>query len=162
MISEYEKQADEFMKKYGVTMETKLLGNMPYFDDDKENRDVYQITLKRGNKTWSFRFGQSIVNSKSEKVYYLDQIKKIHNWNIKDFIYIGNSQYKKKPIAPTPYDILATITKSDPGTFADFCGDFGYDEDSRKAEKTYFAVQKEYQEVSKMFGDCMDELQEIN
>lgn len=128
-MEDYQKQANDFMTKVGATMKVKFLGNMPYFDDDKESRDVYQITLKRNGKEYSFRFGQSIAN---------------------------------KRIAPTAYDVLACLTKYDPGTFDNFCSDFGYDTDSRKAEKTYFAIQKEYAGVVKIFGDVMEELQEIN
>jgi len=131
MENDYIKHATDFMTKMGATMETKLLGNMPYFDDDKEARDVYQITLKRDGNAYSFRFGQSIVHSRP------------------------NGQ------KPTAYDILAGVQKNDPGTFEDFCSDFGYDEDSRKAEKIYFAVQKEWTGIERIFGDVIKELQEI-
>lgn len=63
---------------------------------------------------------------------------------------------------PTMYDVLACLTKSDPGTFEDFCDEFGYDTDSRRAERTYKAVCKEYAAVERLFGDVMDELYEIN
>ena len=62
---------------------------------------------------------------------------------------------------PTAYDILACLTKYDPGTFEDFSSDYGYDEDSRKAESTYKAVCKEWRNVERVFGDCLDELREI-
>ena len=62
---------------------------------------------------------------------------------------------------PTAYAILACLTKYDPGTFEDFCSDYGYDEDSRKAERIYKAVCNEWLHVERVFGDCMDELREI-
>lgn len=153
MIKEnkYEKQVNDFMTKTGATMESKLLGNMPYFDDDKESRDVYQITLKRNGKVYSFRFGQSIANSG-------DEVKR----NPRGKTMYDHELIKRKRISPTAYDILACVQKSDPGTFSDFCGDFGYDEDSRKAEKTYFAVQKEWKGIESIFGDVLLDLQEIN
>lgn len=129
-ISKYEVQANDFMTKTGTTMEIKLLGNFPYFEDETEPRDVYQITLKRRDKSYQFRFGQSINNS-------------------------------GKKIQPTAYDILTCLQKYNPGTFDNFCYDFGYDTDSRKAEKTYFDVQKEWANVNRMFRDAMEELQEI-
>ena len=64
-------------------------------------------------------------------------------------------------IDPTAYDILACLTKYDAGTFEDFCLEFGYDEDSRKAYKVYEAVLEEYQNVERLFHDVMDELREI-
>lgn len=62
---------------------------------------------------------------------------------------------------PTLYDILACIQKYDVGSFEDFYGEFGYNEDSRKAEKTYKAVCKEFKAVERLFGDVMEELYEI-
>lgn len=62
---------------------------------------------------------------------------------------------------PTEYDILACLEKYDVGSFEDFCLEFGYDTDSRKAEKTYKAVVKEYNNVMRVFGDVIDELAEI-
>lgn len=62
---------------------------------------------------------------------------------------------------PTMYDVLATITKYDEGDFEDFCGEFGYSTDSRTAERVYKAVCKEYAAVQRLFGDVMEQLQEI-
>lgn len=63
---------------------------------------------------------------------------------------------------PTYYDVLASLTKYDPYSFEDFCADYGYDYDSRKAYNVYKAVQKEYAAVERLFGDVMEDLQEIN
>ena len=65
-------------------------------------------------------------------------------------------------IKPNPYDILCCIEKSDPIDFENFCSEYGYDEDSRKAYSTYEAVVKQWKQVEGMFGDCLEELQEIN
>lgn len=62
---------------------------------------------------------------------------------------------------PNLYDVLACLTKYDPNTFEDFCSEFGYDSDSRNAVKIYKAVCKERQAVERLFGDCLNELQEI-
>ena len=62
---------------------------------------------------------------------------------------------------PTMYDILSCLTKWDCGTFEDFCAEFGYDTDSRKAERAYKGVCKEYSAVVRLFGDsgeCYEEL----
>jgi hypothetical protein len=63
---------------------------------------------------------------------------------------------------PSMYSVLACLTKYDPEDFEDFCDNFGYDIDSRKAEKTYHAVVKEWKAVERLFGDILEELQEIN
>ena len=62
---------------------------------------------------------------------------------------------------PTEYDIVSCITKADPGTFEDFCSEFGYDTDSRQAEKTYRAVKSEWNKVARVFGsegECLEDL----
>jgi hypothetical protein len=64
-------------------------------------------------------------------------------------------------VAPTMYDILACLTKYDPETFAAFCASYGYDEDSRTAERIYKAVCKEWRAVERLFSDILEDLQEI-
>lgn len=65
--------------------------------------------------------------------------------------------------APNAYDVLACIQKQDPGDFENFCGYFGYDTDSRKAEKVYKSVCKEWQKVSALFTESeINQLQAIN
>lgn len=72
---------------------------------------------------------------------------------------INNSNGKTPP---TAYDVLACLQKYEIGSFEDFCGDFGYDTDSRRAEKTYKAVLKEYQMVCDIWtSDEIEELSEI-
>lgn len=64
---------------------------------------------------------------------------------------------------PTACDLLACLTKSNPGTFDNFCDEYGYDNDSRSAERTYNAVVQEWLKVSSFFtAEEIDELQEIN
>lgn len=63
---------------------------------------------------------------------------------------------------PTPYGVLTCIEKSDPGTFEDFCGNFGFDTDSRRAETTYRAVQDQWRDTQRFFtAEELVELQEI-
>lgn len=44
----------------------------------------------------------------------------------------------------TPYDVVSCLQWSDPGTFEEFCGEFGEDMDSRKAEKTWKACRAQF------------------
>jgi len=63
---------------------------------------------------------------------------------------------------PSAYDVLCAVTKSDPGTFEDFCSGFGYDSDSRKAFATWEAVVKEWNDVRAFFTPAeLEQLQEI-
>jgi len=144
-MNNYEKQAEDFLTKTKTKFNHRYLGHFKYFDDDKQERDVYEIILSReGKEIFAFRFGQSIANSGEP--------------------YKRNPQGKtvRKRITPTPYDVLACLIKHDVETFEDFCAEYGYNTDSRKAEKIYFNVQREYKNVQRVFGDVLDELREIN
>lgn len=79
----------------------------------------------------------------------------------KSFTFDFGQSTAEKDKEPTMYDILVCLTKSDVGDFEDFCSEFGYDNDSRNAEKTYKAVVKEFKNVDNLFGDILEELQEI-
>lgn len=66
-------------------------------------------------------------------------------------------------LQPSAYDLLACLTKYDPGTFENFCSDYGYDPDSRKAEKIYHSVVKEWNDISSLFNEKeLSLLSEIN
>lgn len=64
---------------------------------------------------------------------------------------------------PTAYDVLACVQKSNPGTFDSFCGDFGYDHDSRRVEASWRGCCDEWNRMSEFFatGELV-ELQEID
>lgn len=66
-------------------------------------------------------------------------------------------------ITPTAYDVLASLTKYEVGSFENFCDEYGYNTDSRSAYKTYKAVLKEWKNVERLFtADQIEMLQEIN
>jgi hypothetical protein len=154
----FEYKAEEFLQKTGTKMKAEFLTNNFYFYDDKEARDIYKITLARTilgdkEKSYSFRFGQSIANS-GEYVKRNPAGKTMYDHEL--------IRRPRGRIAPSAYDVLACVQKYDVGTFGNFCSDFGYDEDSRKAEKMYLAVQKGFGKIHDLFSDVMEELREIN
>ena len=62
-MTDYEKQANDFLKATGTTLNTEFVEYGPHFDDDKESRNIYKITLANQAGKFSFRFGQSINDS---------------------------------------------------------------------------------------------------
>jgi len=63
---------------------------------------------------------------------------------------------------PTMYDVLTCLEKYEVGTFDDFCSNYGYDNDSIKAHKTYKAVAREYKNMLRVFGvEILEQMQEI-
>lgn len=157
-MTNYNVQAEKFLQDIKTTFKSEFTEHKKYFEDDKETRDVYTITLTReGKKPFVFSFGQSIAKSgtiNSNKVYTEDFMRKGN-------IIAKPKDYAQKRESPTAYDALSCLTKYEVGTFDDFCSDFGYESNS-KAEKIYIAVQKEYSEVKRLFGDVIDQLAEIN
>lgn len=126
----YQQQAADFLKATKTAFYASFKKHDYYFDDDKEQRDIWRITLKNEKHTYKFNFGQSIAETGT---------------------------------MPTPYDVLACLTKYDVGSFENFCSDYGYDTDSRKAYKIYKAVLKEWKNVELLFTpEQLEQLQEIN
>lgn len=54
-------------------------------------------------------------------------------------------------IKPSFYSILTCIGDSYPDTFKDFCSDFGYDNDSIRAEQTYEDCLEQYEEIERLY-----------
>lgn len=176
METNYEQQANDFLKSTNTEFSVKFLRNDKYFDDDKESRDIYEVTLMRGNRSYTFNFGQSLNDSGFYYTYGI-QKKPIELPKHKEYLkdpkkgselrgYIKTHfQFdlmpKDKihyPEPPTAYDVLTCLTKYDPGTFENFCSDYGYDADSREAEKTYKAICDEYKSVCALYSDGEIEL----
>lgn len=163
-MNEYQKQATDFCEKYGVTMTAKFNRLAPYFDGDKDSRLIYDITLERNGKSYSFTFGQSISKFDEMK----KQIGKYSpgaNYHKPDLTVVKRLADKPQ-FAPTAYDVLACLQKYEPGADAqDFANEFGYEinsiDDARRVEKLFRDVCAEYFAVMRLFADCIDELAEI-
>ncbi len=121
---DYQKQGEDFLKKTKTTFKAEFLKHDFYFDGDDKKRDIFQITLKRGERQYKFTFGQNTHNSDGN----------------------GNT-------LPTPYDVLSGMQKYDIGDFENFCSTFGYEIDSRKAETIYKEVVKEYDNLKMLYSD---------
>lgn len=175
--SQYEQAAQTVAKAFNLEMKVEFLKNDFHFQGDKDKRDIYKITLKRGQREYSFNFGQSINNSgfyaqygKSKYFIPMDKIS-LSDYELKIYVKynlqndFGNVKNDKiiKPIKPTLYDVLSCLQKYDVGSFEDFCSEFGYDEDSRSAEKIYKAVVKEFEAMERLFtNEELEILAEIN
>ena len=161
--SKYQEQGNKFLELTETTFNAEFLKHGKHFDDDKETRDIYKITLTRGERVFSFDFGQSI-NASGKYVTYPG-----HNKVMKKPIYgFGNVKGRDWDInkdysEPNAYDVLTCLQKYDVGTLENFCSEFGYDEDSRKAEKIYKAVLNEYNNMKMLYSDQeLEALQEVS
>lgn len=137
MKSDYQAQAEQFCKKHGVKISVKeATDKMPLWAKDGDNYGIhYRVKIERNGKKWNFSYWGSIHDQEN-----------------------GGK-------TPTSYDILACITKNDPEDFGSFISEFGYTTDSRASykntERIYKAVVKEWENANRIFGDVLDELQEI-
>ena len=113
-----------------LTVKIRYLGIKKYFPDDKEYRHVISVSMARDGHKISFPFGLSVNDTEKIRAGTFEE------WN-------------------TLYDVLA-CTGSEffiPETFGEFCAEFGYDEDSRKAEKTFRACRIQSAKLHKIFTD---------
>jgi hypothetical protein len=170
-MNDCEQQAADFAKKVGLTMNTLYLGHYKRLGDFIVAN--YRITLKRGGEKFRFDFSTSVNDSWCYKeggstklcsgipqILGLDSFFNSPEALKETFSYLQYTVKRcEKP--PTLYDVLACLTKYDPGPHEYFCGDYGYAVDSVKGLETYLAVQKEWHCVLQMFGDVMEEFCEI-
>ncbi len=184
IISEYDQQTIDFLKATGAEISSVYTGHRPYWDDEKEFRATYMVTIIRdGKPAMSFPFGQSMAESWSftkrgvsagfgkgkavgfgDKAQRDSRVRHAHQSGKEIVFDAYGYRYTITPTKKTPsnYDILTCLTKYDPNTFEDFCDEYGYDTDSRKAENTYQAVRKEYNDLAKIFTEEeLDQMAEI-
>jgi len=132
-MEKYEQKALDFLYKTGTTLKIKYLKHDIYknFNDGKF-RDIYQITLSRGFRDYSFTFGQSLKDSDNGKT------------------------------PPTEYDILACLGTHPTESFEVFCQSFKYNTNNKHTKNIYNAVKDEYQNLQRLYSEQeMELLQEI-
>ena len=113
------------------------------------NKAAYKVAEELGLK-------MKILGSEY-KLHFADDKQKRYVFKIK--LIKGGKQYtfefgqslSEGNNEPTLYSVLACLTKYDPESFEDFCCNYGYDNDSRTAEKIYKAVVKEFKNMQRLF-----------
>lgn len=131
-MSEYTQKAEDFLTAHSLKFRSVFLEYGPYFPGETESRNIYRLTISGKGRG---RYSTKFGQS------------------------INGTMKSEEP---TAYDLLTCLTKNDPGAFEDFCSEFGYDIDSRTAERTYKAVKRDWQKVEQFFTpEEIEELQEI-
>lgn len=106
--------------------------------------DALGIKIKKDWLKYDYHFADDNVK---RHIYKIKIVK-----NGKSFSFNFGQSIKEATSKPTSYDVLACLQKHKVGTFENFCGNFGYDEDSRKAEKIHKAVSKQFANMQKLFS----------
>lgn len=142
-MGEYTRQAEEFCKTTGTKISITYINTTTAPWDERGDNHDHYIV----------RLDR---NHKTMRVHFYDSLQ--NTWDCK---------------RPTKYDVLACLTKSDPGTFSDFCAEFGYTEWAECYEdatregydkhsyQIYKVVLKEWNNVNRLFGDVLSDLVEI-
>lgn len=162
--NEYDLLAEKFLKDTKTTMDVKFLTHGKHFQDDKEDRDIYCVIFTKGNKHITVMYGQSIAHSGryivrgTGKDLFLNDKKGIYKYTSKEWSVTQNKAFQE----PRAYDVLSSLTKSNPEDFDTFCAEYGYDTDSIKALNTYNAVVKEWKDVEYLWSpEDIEKLLEI-
>lgn len=177
---DYQKQGTDFLTKHGMEFRVVHIGHdCPSFCEDSDaGKDMDKTnTYPRRSHIHGHHYHVTI-SAKDRGHFTIDfwnsYADEFHNWaigrlptwemnfKVRDMVKAERAK-SMKPETPRPYDVLTCITKNDPGSFEEFCSDFGYDTDSRRAEQVYFAVQKEWSKARRFFtSEELEEMQEIN
>ncbi|ADX32114.1 hypothetical protein PAK_P30100 [Pseudomonas phage PAK_P3] len=148
---EIETSVDEFLKSIDVTLATVPLGERKVED---WVHDLWSVSFirgdgRRGVLDTEFRTG---IGHRKATIPMPVDIRRLAP-NI-----LARVAWEKrhiKPVAPKAACILSSlILDCDVGssTFEEFCGDFGYDTDSRKALDTYMACQETTSKLRRLFS----------
>jgi len=136
-MTDYQQKAADFLAKHGITFSFKLEDKKlpPWRESEVRQNHHFIVTLKRGDKKLSFDFFGS------------------------------QNDYRNGKQEIDAYSVLACCSSDYycPETVEDFCGEFGYDEDSRNAEKLHKAYLKQSKKLQAFFDgeEMVENLMEI-
>lgn len=135
-LSEYDKQAQAFLDKFGLKVTYKLLDcDNPSWD--KENsHNHYRVTVTRKGTP-----GQKLT-----------------------FQWWDSVDSTKKNEQPTAYDALSSLASesNEYSDFKEFCGEMGYDTDSITALRTWKAYSTLASRINKFFTEAeLEDLRQI-
>lgn len=132
---QYEKQAADFLKSTKSTLAIEFYKKDKYFADDTQYRNIYDVTIRKGNERYKFTFGDSVMNTNEGK----------------------------KPTAYDILACLTKYDVGSFEDFcSEFGYDFDSKKEEKKALKLYNAMCKEYEGISKLYNDDeMEKLREI-
>ena len=121
---------------YDVIVTAKLKGTTNQFSNGKNYQ--YNVTVKVGKLRASF----------------------VYNTSVNDFNH-GKAEMDEKDLQSALYCFLSDATAGKE-SFEDFCGEFGYDTDSRKAEKIHRECQKSAEKAERLFVDIYEVANALN
>lgn len=149
MSKEIENAVSAIIEKSGVTVDVRLIGATRR---DNWVCDEWRVSFTRGPIVETFEYFTGIGHRTAAQMprdggprpragtVMYEQLERM-----------------RKPVAPHVAGVLHSIisdSSSVEQSFANWCGDFGYDTDSRKAYATYEACQRNADKLSKIFNSA--------
>lgn len=152
----YLTEAINFLYDTETTIDIKLVYQSTPPWNEEEPVNVYRVTLRNKHYTYEFNFYSSIYDTygpdpkRGESMFDRDRRLREHK----------KIQARKLRI----YDILACLQIDYIEDFEDFCVQYGYNVDSRKALATWEAVRAETKAIKRLWPSELDQLRlnEIN
>jgi hypothetical protein len=160
---------DAFIAKHGITMIAERAASNPNMADDPKFPMFHWLcTLKMGERTMpvSYSMGAAHIEVAKrsitgvpigpwrkptfEEQRMLDHPKTLHEQQTKGGLAV-------RATAPEVGDVLNSLSLDASAldqSFDDWCGDFGYDTDSRKAERTYTACRDLAYKLQRLLGNA--------
>lgn len=147
------------MKTYGTEISSTYIGKRtekPNSPDEKPwEHHLWDVTLTREGQsiTLPYRMGLAHEQTKCGKPRPNAPTRYVR----RPYETCGHERCEKAGWQPTPprlYDVLTSL-KADAThgeTFADWCANYGYDTDSRRAMETYLACQESEDQSRRFFG----------
>lgn len=170
-LTDYDKQAIDFLESTGTELKVQYLYTGTYFPDDTEERDIYSFTLTNGRGSYSAKFGDSLQNTLIRQ--YKSGQKKLAYKEDYDFckrhkigVSPGGYVYRQKTDKPSAYDILACLDSYCPDTFEEFCDEYEYSDspltDYDKVMSIYLSVREQARGLKAIFSEAeLEQLAEI-
>lgn len=179
--SEYREQGAMFLSETNTTLEVieAVPQTSPLWGKEGEKHGIkYSVTLKNARGSYTFDFWGSIHDANmlalAEKVKGYGKTSSPEFFKIADFykektgrilpaVWMSLNKLTEKTrtlITPDAYDMLNCLQPMSADTFEDFCSEYGYDEDSRSAEKTFNAILSQDRAMRKLFTS--EELEALN
>ena len=164
-MSEYQKQAIDFLKSCNATMDITFIGteiNPCWNEDQPRNKYHFVITTPKGKMEGDF--WDSLYNTEIYNMTVADFLKKTYR-----ILYARDATKSEREKARSAlaelqkqakhneYHILACLEKYDVGSIDDFMDEFGYEINSTRdftnLLNTYNAVVKQYNDLCRIFTE---------
>lgn len=173
MNTDYEKQAEDFLKKTSTTISWKFLKYDKYFTDDKEKRLVWEFTLTRGTRAYTSTFGESTLSTFEQltgekfpvgrlatSLHYERIMKENARSLSSDGRFSRVSPHHPKNCQlqpPSNYSLLACLERYEPDPNIDnWSKDLGYDPSAgiSRIIKTHNACREQYAALCALYSEA--------